>query len=63
MELDLGGIVKEYAADRAAALCRDAGVRGGFVNLGGDISIVGPAPGRSTRGASACNIRADPARR
>jgi thiamine biosynthesis lipoprotein len=42
MELDLGGIVKEYAADRAAVLCRDAGVRGGFVNLGGDIAIVGP---------------------
>ena len=44
MELDLGGVVKEYAADRAAALCREAGVRGGFVNLGGDIAIVGPRP-------------------
>jgi thiamine biosynthesis lipoprotein len=44
MELDFGGIVKEYAADRAATLCREAGVRHGFVNLGGDIRIVGPLP-------------------
>jgi thiamine biosynthesis lipoprotein len=42
MEIDLGGVVKEYAVDRAAALCRDAGARHGFVNLGGDIAIVGP---------------------
>jgi thiamine biosynthesis lipoprotein len=44
MELDLGGIVKEYAADRVAALCREAGVWSGLVNLGGDIRIVGPRP-------------------
>jgi thiamine biosynthesis lipoprotein len=42
MELDFGGVVKEYAADRAAALCREAGARHGFVNLGGDIRIIGP---------------------
>lgn len=42
MELDLGGAVKEYAADRAAALCRANGVGSGMVNLGGDIAIVGP---------------------
>jgi thiamine biosynthesis lipoprotein len=45
MELDLGGVVKEYAADRAAALCREAGVASGLVNLGGDIAVVGPRPG------------------
>jgi len=44
MELDLGGAVKEYAADRAAALCRELGVRSGLVNLGGDIAIIGPRP-------------------
>jgi thiamine biosynthesis lipoprotein len=44
MELDFGGVVKEYAADRAAALCSEAGVRHGVVNLGGDIRIVGPRP-------------------
>jgi thiamine biosynthesis lipoprotein len=44
MELDLGGVVKEYAVDRAAALCREAGVLHGIVNLGGDIKIIGPRP-------------------
>jgi thiamine biosynthesis lipoprotein len=44
MEIDFGGIVKEYAADRAATLCLEAGVRHGVVNLGGDIRIVGPQP-------------------
>jgi len=42
LELDFGGIVKEYAVDRAAALCFNAGVRHGVVNLGGDIKLVGP---------------------
>lgn len=44
MELDLGGIGKEYAADRAAAACRDAGIRHGLVNLGGDVRVIGPHP-------------------
>jgi thiamine biosynthesis lipoprotein len=42
MELDFGGIVKEYAVDRAAALCAAQGIRHGVVNLGGDIKIIGP---------------------
>jgi thiamine biosynthesis lipoprotein len=44
MEIDFGGIVKEYAVDRAAALCWTAGVQHGVVNLGGDIKIIGPRP-------------------
>ncbi len=48
LELDLGGVVKEYAADRAATLCRECGVQSGFVNLGGDIAIVGPRPDGDT---------------
>ena len=44
MEIDFGGVVKEYAADRAATLCAEAGVRHGLVDLGGDIKIVGPHP-------------------
>jgi thiamine biosynthesis lipoprotein len=44
LELDLGGVVKEYAADRAAILAREAGATGGAINLGGDIRIVGPRP-------------------
>jgi thiamine biosynthesis lipoprotein len=44
MEIDFGGVVKEYAVDRAASLCFDAGIRYGLVNLGGDIKIIGPHP-------------------
>ena len=44
MEVDFGGIGKEYAADRAMAAAREAGIRHGFVNLGGDIRIIGPQP-------------------
>ena len=42
MELDFGGIGKEYAADRARAVLARAGCRHGFVNLAGDIALVGP---------------------
>jgi thiamine biosynthesis lipoprotein len=44
MELDLGGFGKEYAADRAAALLEQAGVRHGYVNLAGDMRFIGPKP-------------------
>jgi thiamine biosynthesis lipoprotein len=45
MQIDFGGIVKEYAADSAARLARNLGVEHGLVNLGGDFSIIGPQPG------------------
>jgi thiamine biosynthesis lipoprotein len=41
MRLDLGGVVKEYAADRAAQCCRDAGIASGVVDLGGDLAVIG----------------------
>jgi len=44
MEIDLGGFGKEYAADRAAVLLQERSVRHGFVNLGGDIRLIGPRP-------------------
>jgi thiamine biosynthesis lipoprotein len=44
MELDLGGVVKEYAADRAAVMCAEVGFQHGLVDLGGDIRIIGPHP-------------------
>ena len=47
MELDFGGFGKEYAADRAAALIHGKGVRNGYVNLAGDIRVVGPKPDKS----------------
>jgi thiamine biosynthesis lipoprotein len=44
MEIDFGGIGKEYAADRAAMLLRERGLTHGFVNLGGDVRAFGPQP-------------------
>ncbi|MGE5172107.1 MAG: FAD:protein FMN transferase [Rudaea sp.] len=44
MELDFGGIGKEYAADRAATICADHGVAHVLVNLGGDARALGGHP-------------------
>ncbi|HEX7641050.1 MAG TPA: FAD:protein FMN transferase [Burkholderiaceae bacterium] len=44
MEIDFGGFGKEYAADRAAAILAGQGVQHGYVNLGGDMRILGPQP-------------------
>jgi len=46
MELDFGGIGKEYAADQAAAVCIALGIRHGLIDLGGDIAVIGPHPNR-----------------
>lgn len=40
--IDLGGIAKGYAADRAAAVMRREGIRTGLINAGGDIMAFGP---------------------
>ena len=42
MEIDFGGIGKEYAADRVATICLEHGIRHGLVNLGGDVRAIGP---------------------
>ena len=42
MEIDFGGIGKEYAADRAAAIVVDFGAQHGLINLGGDVRVIGP---------------------
>ncbi|CAN5201158.1 FAD:protein FMN transferase [soil metagenome] len=44
MEVDFGGFGKEYAADRAASILIEQGLTGGYVNLGGDLRIIGPQP-------------------
>ena len=44
MEIDFGGIGKEYAADRAATICIEHGIRHGLVNLAGDVRVLGPQP-------------------
>ena len=41
MRIDFGGVVKEYAADRAAAICRLHGIAHGIVDLGGDLAVIG----------------------
>lgn len=42
MALDFGGFGKEYAADRAHAVLCAHGVQHGWVNLGGDLRVIGP---------------------
>lgn len=44
MELDFGGIVKEFAADRLVTMMTEAGYCG-MTNLAGDIAVTGPQPG------------------
>jgi len=44
MEIDFGGIGKEYAADRASAAIQSHGARHGFVDLGGDLNAFGARP-------------------
>ena len=43
-QLDLGGVIKEYAVDQALLLCRRQGIRGGLINFGGDIASWGHKP-------------------
>jgi thiamine biosynthesis lipoprotein len=42
--MDLGGIAKGYAIDRAVKAMRDAGMRGGLVDVGGDLRVFGTPP-------------------
>jgi thiamine biosynthesis lipoprotein len=44
MQIDFGGFGKEYAADRAATVLQQHGIKHGFVNLGGDVRVIGPKP-------------------
>jgi thiamine biosynthesis lipoprotein len=39
--IDLGGIAKGFAVDRALFALRDAGCAGGLVNAGGDLAVFG----------------------
>jgi thiamine biosynthesis lipoprotein len=42
--IDLGGIAKGYAVDRAIDVLRGHGMRVGLVNAGGDLAVFGPSP-------------------
>lgn len=41
MEIDLGGLAKEYAADCVMRLMREAGVSSGMIELAGDVATIG----------------------
>jgi thiamine biosynthesis lipoprotein len=41
--IDLGGIAKGFAVDRAVEVLRTHGIAGGHVNAGGDLAAFGPA--------------------
>jgi thiamine biosynthesis lipoprotein len=43
MELDFGGFGKEYAVDRAAAVCAELGIQSALINFGGDVRVLSPA--------------------
>lgn len=47
--IDLGGIAKGYAVDRAIAVLRSSGVHSGVVNAGGDLRCFGDAQPISVR--------------
>ena len=42
--VDLGGIAKGYALDRGRAVLRAAGVSSAYLDLGGQVATLGPAP-------------------
>ncbi len=44
MVLDLGGIAKGYAVDRAVEILKREGIRGGIVDAGGDLRVFGLKP-------------------
>ncbi|MDE3084014.1 MAG: FAD:protein FMN transferase, partial [Verrucomicrobiota bacterium] len=46
LRIDLGGIAKGFAVDRAIEILREAGAGAGIVNAGGDLRAFGPTPER-----------------
>ncbi len=44
VRIDLGGIAKGYAVDRAVEVLRRCGISEGVVNAGGDLAVFGPHP-------------------
>lgn len=62
MELDLGGLGKEYAVDRCVELARTAGLAHVLVNFGGDLAVSGAcADGRPWQVGCWDDLAGDPA--
>ena len=47
MALDLGGIAKGYACDRAVAVLREGGIEHAVLDFGGNVYVMGTKPGGS----------------
>ena len=46
MQLDLGGIAKGYACDEAIRVLKANGIKSALIEMGGDIVVSGPPPGK-----------------
>lgn len=44
MKLDLGGVAKDYALNKAAEIMKSYGIQSALLNAGGDIQVVGNKP-------------------
>ncbi|MGM0501053.1 MAG: FAD:protein FMN transferase [Bacillota bacterium] len=44
MKLDVGGIAKGYAADRVISFLKSKGVQSAFIDIGGNVSVLGTKP-------------------
>lgn len=44
MALDLGGIAKGYAVDKAIAILKAKGIQSALINAGGDVRVIGKRP-------------------
>ncbi len=42
--IDFGAIAKGYAADEAVKICREDGIKSAYINLGGNVYVVGNKP-------------------
>jgi thiamine biosynthesis lipoprotein len=46
MKLDLGGIAKGYAGDEAQKVLKRHGIKNALIEMGGDVVVSGPPPGK-----------------
>lgn len=59
MRLDLGGIAKGFAADRALAVLKQHGIARALIDAGGDLVLGDPPPGRGGWRIAVAPLRAD----
>jgi thiamine biosynthesis lipoprotein len=58
MQLDLGGIAKGYACDEAIRILKEHGISSALVEMGGDIVVSAPPPGKKGWGIQITNSSA-----